>query len=127
MSSSTRCAASAPATRPIRWAGSIASPGAPRSAAASSRPPTRRRRSRALDFPTGDGTRELIGRLNRIALDHGGRVYLAKDALLTPETFAAMYPKLDRFRAVLAQVDPAGRFNSDMARRLGIRPGAAAS
>ena len=49
------------------------------------------------------------------------------DALLTPETFAAMYPKLDRFRAVLAQVDPAGRFNSDMARRLGIRPGAAAS
>jgi decaprenylphospho-beta-D-ribofuranose 2-oxidase len=81
----------------------------------------------ALDFPKSDGTRELIGRLNRIALDHGGRVYLAKDALLTPETFAAMYPKLERFRAVLAQVDPDGRFNSDMARRLGIRPGAAAS
>ncbi len=75
----------------------------------------------ALDFPRRRGTRELLGRLERIAMDHGGRVYLAKDGTLTPESFRAMYPKLDAFREVLARVDPAARLNSDMARRLEIR------
>ena len=75
----------------------------------------------ALDFPRRRGTRELLGRLESIARDHGGRVYLAKDATLAPESFRAMYPKLDAFREVLARVDPEARLNSDMARRLEIR------
>lgn len=72
----------------------------------------------ALDFPRKSGVEDLIGRLNRQARDHGGRVYLAKDELLTPDDFAAMYPDLSRFRAVLADIDPRHRFQSDMARRL---------
>jgi FAD/FMN-containing dehydrogenase len=63
----------------------------------------------------------LLRELERITLKHGGRVYLAKDALLSAEGFAAMYPRLDSFRDVLARVDPNGRFASDMARRLRIR------
>ena len=75
----------------------------------------------ALDFPRRTGTEALMERLERIALDHGGRVYLAKDALLSPDGFAAMYPRLDAFRAVLSEVDPQGRFQSDMARRLNLK------
>ena len=75
----------------------------------------------ALDFPRRAGTEALMATLERIALDHGGRVYLAKDALLSPDGFAAMYPRLDEFRAVLADIDPDGRFQSDMARRLGLK------
>lgn len=75
----------------------------------------------ALDFPRRAGTEVLLERLERIALDHGGRVYLAKDAVLSAEGFAGMYPRLDEFRAVLADIDPKGRFQSDMARRLGLR------
>ena len=53
------------------------------------------------------------------------RVYLAKDATLSSELLPAMYPDLDRYRAVLDEIDPHGRLASDMARRLAIRkPGA---
>ena len=75
----------------------------------------------ALDFPRRGGTDVLLAMLERATLDHGGRVYLAKDARLSRVGFAAMYPKLDRFRAVLAEVDPEGRLSSDLARRLGLR------
>jgi decaprenylphospho-beta-D-ribofuranose 2-oxidase len=75
----------------------------------------------ALDFPIRAGTDELFARLERATLDHGGRIYLAKDSRLSPAGFAVMYPRLDEFRAVLDRVDPAGRMRSDMARRLGIR------
>jgi decaprenylphospho-beta-D-ribofuranose 2-oxidase len=53
-------------------------------------------------------------------LDAGGRIYLGKDAFLDAKTFAAMYPRLDEFRAIKARVDPAGVFTSDLSRRLGI-------
>jgi FAD/FMN-containing dehydrogenase len=41
-----------------------------------------------------------------------------------PETFAAMYPRLDEFRAIKARLDPDNVFSSSMARRLGIVDGA---
>ena len=75
----------------------------------------------ALDFPNAPGVDELLAGLERIAVDHGGRVYLAKDATLAPELLPRMYPDLDRFRAVLDEIDPHGRLASDMARRLAIR------
>ena len=75
----------------------------------------------ALDFPHSQGIEALFDRLERIALDHGGRVYLAKDDALSPHAFQAMYPGLDRFRAILDEIDPAMHMNSDMARRLQIR------
>jgi decaprenylphospho-beta-D-ribofuranose 2-oxidase len=75
----------------------------------------------ALDFPAKPGVTELLGRLEHITLDHGGRIYLAKDAAMTPDSFAAMYPRLGEFRAVLDRIDPGRVMNSDMARRLMIR------
>ncbi|UCH74301.1 MAG: FAD-binding oxidoreductase [Rhodospirillales bacterium] len=75
----------------------------------------------ALDFPAKPGVTELLGRLERLTLDHGGRIYLAKDGAMTPQSFATMYPRLDEFRAVLETVDPDRVMDSSMARRLKIR------
>lgn len=75
----------------------------------------------ALDFPNGPAVADLIGRLESITCEHGGRTYLAKDATLTPPRLQQMYPQLDRFRDVLAQVDPHGRMASDLSRRLHLR------
>src|SRR5207247_631961 len=77
----------------------------------------------AIDLPnTGDSMRQLVQRLDRIVRENGGRVYLAKDALLDRDSFKAMYPRLDEFREVKARLDPRNRFNSSLARRLGIVP-----
>jgi len=75
----------------------------------------------ALDFPSKPGVIELLGKLERITLDHGGRIYLAKDGAMQADSFAQMYPKLDEFRAVLDQIDPDRVMDSDMSRRLKIR------
>jgi decaprenylphospho-beta-D-ribofuranose 2-oxidase len=75
----------------------------------------------ALDFPNRTGAGELYQNLVDITLDHGGRVYLAKDALLSPDAFERMYPELPIFRGVLAQLDPDANFQSDMSRRLKVR------
>jgi decaprenylphospho-beta-D-ribofuranose 2-oxidase len=75
----------------------------------------------ALDFPRRSGSAALFAELERLTLEHGGRVYLAKDALLSPEGFAAMYPGLPAFRALLEEIDPGHRMTSAMARRLGLR------
>jgi decaprenylphospho-beta-D-ribofuranose 2-oxidase len=77
----------------------------------------------ALDFPRRDGVADLLAHLAAITLDHGGRVYLAKDAVLDPASFARMYPKLVEFRGVLDRIDPDRRIQSDLARRLEIREG----
>jgi decaprenylphospho-beta-D-ribofuranose 2-oxidase len=72
----------------------------------------------ALDFARRPHTRQLIERLQEITLSHGGRIYLAKDACLTAEQVRVMYPGVDAFRAVIRSVDPEGRMQSDMSRRL---------
>jgi FAD/FMN-containing dehydrogenase len=74
----------------------------------------------ALDLPAAPGIAEFARELDGVVLKHGGRVYLAKDACLTRDSFEQMYPNLERFKAVKARLDPDGRFTSSLARRLGI-------
>jgi FAD/FMN-containing dehydrogenase len=75
----------------------------------------------ALDLPnTGNNLRQLSKELDRLLLKHGGRLYLAKDAMTTAEAFAAMYPRLPELRVIKARLDPENRFVSSQARRLGI-------
>lgn len=79
----------------------------------------------ALDFPNRGDVRTLLAELEAITLDHGGRIYLAKDSVLSAGGFRRMYPRLDEFLEVLNEIDPQQRMRSDMARRLGLRrPGA---
>jgi decaprenylphospho-beta-D-ribofuranose 2-oxidase len=75
----------------------------------------------ALDFPAGPGIEALYENLVAITLKHGGRVYLAKDALLTAAAFREMYPRWRDFAAILREIDPRNRLQSDMSRRLRLR------
>jgi len=75
----------------------------------------------ALDLPNrGSRLHRLIRELDAITLDHGGRVYLAKDSFLQRPAFDRMYPHADRFRALRQHIDPDRRINSSLARRLGL-------
>jgi decaprenylphospho-beta-D-ribofuranose 2-oxidase len=75
----------------------------------------------ALDIPAVlPGLGDLLDELDEEVASAGGRVYLAKDARLRPELLPAMYPRLDEFRALRAELDPRGVFTSDLSRRLGL-------
>ncbi|MEF9884898.1 FAD-binding oxidoreductase [Streptomyces sp. P9-A4] len=75
----------------------------------------------ALDLPTGlPGLGTFLDALDEEVVGAGGRVYLAKDSRVRPETLAAMYPRLDAFRALRADLDPRSVFTSDLARRLDL-------
>jgi FAD/FMN-containing dehydrogenase len=73
-----------------------------------------------LDLPVARGLIPLLHELDRVVLSYGGRIYLAKDAVMTAQSFAAMYPKLEQFRAIKRKVDPNGLLSSSQARRLAI-------
>lgn len=77
----------------------------------------------AIDMPAAPGIRELLAALDDITLRHDGRVYLAKDAALRPDAFAAMYPRAAEFRAIKRRLDPEGRFSSTLSRRVGLDDG----
>jgi decaprenylphospho-beta-D-ribofuranose 2-oxidase len=74
----------------------------------------------ALDFPVKPGLLPFLDRLDQVVMEVGGRVYLAKDARLPAAHLAVMYPELERWRAIKASVDPANRFTSVLARRVGL-------
>ena len=68
----------------------------------------------ALDFPDrGAPTRRLLDRLEHIAAAAGGRLYPAKDAVMSAASFHHGFPQAERFRA---QIDPG--MSSAFARRV---------
>ena len=68
----------------------------------------------ALDFPNqGPRLHKLFAALDRIVLEAGGRLYVAKDGRMPGEVFRAGYPRLQEF---LPHVDP--RFSSSWWRRV---------
>jgi decaprenylphospho-beta-D-ribofuranose 2-oxidase len=80
----------------------------------------------ALDIPcsrSAEHMRQLCASFDEVLLRHGGRVYLAKDAMTTAAAFRAMYPRLGEFQRITREVDPSGRFTSALARRLKIVSG----
>lgn len=75
----------------------------------------------ALDFPARTpGLATLLTGLDDVVLAAGGRVYLAKDSRIPAGMLSAMYPRLAEFRALRAELDPAGVMASDLSRRLGL-------
>jgi decaprenylphospho-beta-D-ribofuranose 2-oxidase len=72
----------------------------------------------AVDLPVTPGLERLFSRLDAMVADAGGRVYLAKDSRLRADLLRRMYPRLEEFCAVRADLDPHGVFRSDLSRRL---------
>jgi FAD/FMN-containing dehydrogenase len=72
----------------------------------------------ALDFPNrGHRTLDLLDELDSLVRRHGGRVYPAKDARMSPQSFQAYFPEWREFSRF---VDPA--FSSGFWRRVTVPP-----
>jgi FAD/FMN-containing dehydrogenase len=72
----------------------------------------------ALDIPARSGTQALVDALNRVLLDEGGRIYLAKDTFTRAEDFRRMDPRLEQFQAVRDVWDPERKLRSAQSVRL---------
>ena len=74
----------------------------------------------ALDFPMRHGTAKLFAELETIAIDHGGRFYLAKDSLLTPERLRLSDSRTAAFTRMRNASGAASRFQSLQSQRLAL-------
>jgi decaprenylphospho-beta-D-ribofuranose 2-oxidase len=74
----------------------------------------------AVDFKATQAALELCEQLDRLVLAAGGRLYLTKDARMSPSTFVASYPRIEEFQAVRRTYGALGVFSSAQARRLGL-------
>ena len=72
----------------------------------------------ALDVPANEKTRKLLKRWDKWVAEAGGRLYLAKDAVADADTIHTMYPGIKKLREVKQLIDPQGRFQSSLSRRL---------
>jgi FAD/FMN-containing dehydrogenase len=75
----------------------------------------------ALDFKAEPAVFKLLDVLDRIVLDHGGRLYLTKDARMSEATFKAGYQRWTEFEAVRARWHAHGKFASNQSIRLGLQ------
>ena len=76
--------------------------------------------SLALDFKIEKGLFELLDRLDEIVVEHQGRIYLAKDARVSKETFEQGYPNIDNFREFRKKNDMNAKFQSLQSTRVKI-------
>lgn len=76
--------------------------------------------SLALDFKYDSGLLALLDELDARVLEHGGRVYLSKDARMSEQTFKRSYPDWEQLQAVRARYGAQGKFISRQAQRLGL-------
>jgi len=74
----------------------------------------------ALDVKVSDDIFPLLDEIDRLVVAAGGRLYLAKDARQSRETFEAGYPRLGEFRALRRASGAEHRIESHLSRRLGL-------
>jgi decaprenylphospho-beta-D-ribofuranose 2-oxidase len=74
----------------------------------------------ALDFKIQPKLFPLLDELDLIVIDHGGRLYLAKDVRMRQEIFRKSYPKWEKFVSMRHELNMKAKFNSIQSRRLGL-------
>ncbi len=75
----------------------------------------------AVDFPNRANAVGLLGELETLTAQAGGRIYLAKDSTARPETIADMYVKRADFARIANAADPERALETDLVRRLRLR------
>lgn len=73
-----------------------------------------------VDLPATAAVLAALHDFDDRVVEAGGRIYLAKDARMSRETFEASYPRLDDWKQVRHRIDPTRRWQSDLANRLGL-------
>ena len=72
----------------------------------------------ALDFKLSNSIMKLIKFLDEMILEMNGKIYLAKDALMSENIFKKTYPKWQEFQAVRQKYKADGKFVSNQSKRL---------
>jgi FAD/FMN-containing dehydrogenase len=75
----------------------------------------------SCDFKVNAAVFQMLNELDRFVLDHGGRLYLAKDSRMSESSFKASYPGWRAIEAVRQRYHAAGRFRSTQSARLGLQ------
>jgi decaprenylphospho-beta-D-ribofuranose 2-oxidase len=74
----------------------------------------------ALDFKIQNQLFPFLNELDRIVLDHGGRLYLTKDVRMSREVFQKGYSRWEQFAQIREQYHLIEKFNSLQSKRLGV-------
>lgn len=74
----------------------------------------------ALDFPVNETVFKMLDELDEIVLRHGGRLYLAKDARMSRNTFENSYHNREQFSKINDHYNPEQKFSSLLSQRLGM-------
>lgn len=73
-----------------------------------------------LDFPVTERTKKLVDELTQIAISHGGRFYLAKDATLTETAYHQSDKRGAAMAAYRQEMGLSQRFQSQQSQRVGL-------
>ena len=72
----------------------------------------------AIDFINNQSSRNAILAMNEYITKSGGKIYLAKDLLLTEQQFRQQYPEHEKFERLLTQFKSS--MSSNLSKRLSI-------
>lgn len=72
----------------------------------------------ALDFPVKKGLWEFLDELDALVLKFGGRIYLTKDARMSPEMFNESYTSRKQIAQLMEKYNPKSKFQSILSQRL---------
>jgi hypothetical protein len=76
----------------------------------------------ALDFPVRKGLFEFLDELDQIVIRYGGRLYMSKDARMSPEILKAGYKQLPEFIDIVKKYNPTTSIRSLQSDRLFLTP-----
>lgn len=74
----------------------------------------------ALDFKMEADLLPFLDQLDDMVLAAGGKIYLAKDARMSAQTFQASYPNWQAFEQIREKYQAIGRYQSLQSKRLGL-------
>lgn len=73
----------------------------------------------AIDLKMHPDLLPFLDELDQMIIEMSGRVYLGKDARMSPESFNQMYPDIEQFKAFI-QKEQGEKFSSALSDRLGL-------